>query len=407
MSLKGKKILLGISGSIAAYKSAMLTRYFIKKGAEVKVIMTQAATNFISPLTFSTLSKHPVTTQFFSKQEAVWNNHVELGLWADILLIAPASANTLAKMANGICDNVLLATYLSAKCPVFFAPAMDLDMWLHPATQNNIELLKTYGNHLISVEHGELASGLVGKGRLAEPENIVAQLEEYLFQTRVQKLKGQKILITAGPTYEPLDPVRFIGNHSSGKMGIALAEIAFEHGAFVSLVLGATNLRPRYKGIEVVAVRTAQEMFEATTTHFEESNVAILAAAVADFTPIEFSDTKIKKKGTDKGITLHLKRTKDILATLGEIKKARQILVGFALETNNEEENAQRKLQKKNLDFIVLNSLRDKGAGFKLDTNKITILDKHNKLQKFELKSKREAAEDIIQKVLEMKNALL
>ncbi len=407
VSLKGKKILLGISGSIAAYKSAMLTRFFIKKGAEVKVIMTQAATNFISPLTFSTLSKHPVTTQFFSKQEAVWNNHVELGLWADIMLIAPASANTLAKMANGICDNVLLATYLSAKCPVFFAPAMDLDMWLHPATQNNIELLKNYGNHLISVEHGELASGLVGKGRMAEPENIVAELEEYLFQNQVQKLKGQKVLITAGPTYEPLDPVRFIGNHSSGKMGIALAEVAFKHGASVSLVLGATSLRPRYKGIEVVAVRTAQQMFDATTVRFENSDVAILAAAVADFTPIEVSDTKIKKKKTDDGMTLRLKRTNDILATLGKTKKTTQTLVGFALETNNEVENAQRKLQKKNLDFIVLNSLRDKGAGFKFDTNKITILDKHNKLQEFELKSKREAAEDIIQKVLEMKSTLL
>ncbi|MEZ4887731.1 MAG: bifunctional phosphopantothenoylcysteine decarboxylase/phosphopantothenate--cysteine ligase CoaBC [Chitinophagales bacterium] len=406
MHLKGKKILLGITGSIAAYKAAILTRLFIKEGAEVRVIMTQAATDFISPLTFSTLSKHPVVTQFFSSQEQVWNNHVELGLWADLMLIAPTSANTLAKMANGICDNVLLATYLSAKCPVFVAPAMDLDMWLHPAIQTNIDRLTSYGNHLISVEHGELASGLVGKGRLAEPENIVLQIEEYLISCSPQPLKGQKILITAGPTYEAIDPVRFIGNHSSGKMGIALAETAFEQGATVCLVLGPTNFLPRYQGIEVIAVKTAQEMFDATTSRFEETDIAILSAAVADFTPIEVSDSKIKKKGEDTGMHLSLKRTKDILATLGENKKAHQLLIGFALETDNELENAQKKLQKKNLDGIVLNSLRDKGAGFKHNTNKITILDKYNRLQKFELKSKHEAAQDIIQKVLELKSSI-
>lgn len=408
MYLKGKKILLAISGSIAAYKSAMLTRLFVKEGAEIRVIMTQSATSFISPLTFSTLSKNPVITQFFSSQEEVWNNHVELGLWADLMLIAPASANTLAKMANGICDNVLLATYLSAKCPVFFAPAMDLDMWLHPSTQKNIQVLQSYNNHLIEVEHGELASGLVGKGRMAEPEDIVATIEEYFIQHSVQahELKGQQVLITAGPTYEAIDPVRFIGNRSTGKMGIALAEVAFEQGAEVRLVLGPTQLRPRYEGIEVVLARTAQEMFEAVMEKQNTLDIAILAAAVADFTPVEVSDSKIKKKGVEEGMTLTLKRTKDILATLGANKKERQILVGFALETDNELENAQKKLQKKNLDCIVLNSLRDKGAGFQHNTNKITILDKYNSLQKFELKSKKEAAQDIIQKVLELKRKM-
>ncbi len=406
MYLKGKKILLGISGSIAAYKSAMLTRLFVKEGAEVRVIMTQPATNFISPLTFSTLSKHPVVTQFFSSQEEVWNNHVELGLWADLMLIAPASANTLAKMANGICDNVLLATYLSAKCPVYFAPAMDLDMWLHPSTQKNIQTLNTYGNHLIEVEHGELASGLVGKGRMSEPESIVAAIEEHFIHHSPKPLEGQQVLITAGPTYEPIDPVRFVGNRSTGKMGIALAEVAYEQGANVRLVLGPTQLKPRYKGIEVVEVRTAQEMFEAAMVNQTRMDIAILAAAVADFTPSEVSNSKIKKKSGEEGMTLSLKRTKDILATLGQMKKPHQLLVGFALETNNELENAQKKLQKKNLDCIVLNSLRDKGAGFKHDTNKITILDKYNSLQKFELKSKREAAQDILQKVLELKRTM-
>lgn len=406
MYLQGKKILLAISGSIAAYKSAMLTRFLVKQGAEVRVIMTQSATNFISPLTFSTLSKHPVVTQFFSNQEEVWNNHVELGLWADVMLIAPATANTLAKMANGICDNVLLATYLSAKCPVFFAPAMDLDMWLHPSTQKNIKTLNTYGNHLIEVEHGELASGLVGKGRMAEPESIVEGLEEYFISHSPKPLKNQQVLITAGPTYEAIDPVRFIGNHSTGRMGIALAEVAFEQGANVKLVLGPTQLKPRYKGIEVVNVRTAQEMFEAAMVNQAQIDIAILAAAVADFTPSEVSSSKIKKKSDEKGMTLSLKRTKDILATLGKNKKAHQLLVGFALETDNELENAQKKLQKKNLDCIVLNSLRDKGAGFKHNTNKITILDKYNSLQKFELKSKKEAAQDILRKVLELKRKM-
>ncbi|MGB0930538.1 MAG: bifunctional phosphopantothenoylcysteine decarboxylase/phosphopantothenate--cysteine ligase CoaBC [Chitinophagales bacterium] len=406
MYLKGKKILLAISGSIAAYKSAMLTRLFVKQGAELRVIMTQSATNFISPLTFSTLSKNSVVTQFFSSQEEVWNNHVELGLWADLMLIAPASANTLAKMANGICDNVLLATYLSAKCPVFFAPAMDLDMWLHPSTQRNLQTLNSYGNHLIEVEHGELASGLIGKGRMAEPESILNTIEEYFVNHLEKPLENQQVLITAGPTHEALDPVRFIGNRSTGRMGIALAEVAFEQGAYVRLVLGPTQLKPRYKGIEVVKVRTAQEMFEAAMQKQAEVDIAILAAAVADFTPSEVSSSKIKKKNNEDGMTLSLKRTKDILATLGENKKTHQILVGFALETNNELANAQKKLQKKNLDCIVLNSLRDKGAGFKHNTNKITILDKYNSIQKFELKSKKEAAEDILRKVLELKQKM-
>ncbi|MGB0838531.1 MAG: bifunctional phosphopantothenoylcysteine decarboxylase/phosphopantothenate--cysteine ligase CoaBC [Chitinophagales bacterium] len=410
MQLKGKKILLGICGSIAAYKSAFLTRLLVKQGAEVRVIMTQAATHFITPLTLSTLSKNPVVTQFFTSQEQLWNNHVELGLWADLLLVAPVSGSTLAKMANGLCDNVLVATYLSARCPVFFAPAMDLDMWLHPSTQRNVVSLQAAGNVLVPVGTGELASGLVGKGRMAEPESIVQQLVTHFAHetpnlSNSEKntlLLGQRVLITAGPTYEPIDPVRFIGNRSSGKMGVELADAAQKMGAKVTLILGPSHLRPQSPHIEVVQVKTAQEMFEATVPRFKQNcTIAILAAAVSDYTPKEVSRNKIKKKG-EQGLTLQLTKTKDILAHLGSLKQNHQLLVGFALETNNEVENAKKKLLKKNLDFIVLNSLKDKGAGFKHNTNKISILDKHNNIKKFELKSKAAVAIDILNKALAM-----
>ncbi len=413
--LKGKKILLGICGSIAAYKAAFLTRLLVKQGADVRVIMTQSASDFISPLTLSTLSKNEVVSSFFTNQEQQWNNHVALGLWADIMLVAPASANTLAKMANGFCDNVLTATYLSARCPVFVAPAMDLDMWLHPSTQRNIQALLAAGNQLIPVEDGELASGLVGKGRLAEPENIVQFLASYINssqngQAQVHAdmptsnskdslpLAGKKVLITAGPTYEPIDPVRFIGNRSSGKMGIALAEAAQKKGAKVCIVLGPTELRPSHPAIEVISVQTAEEMYQATVTQFADTDIGILAAAVSDYTPAQISDVKIKKKTNN--LSLELVKTKDILKHLGSIKQAPQFLVGFALETNNELENAKAKLTKKNLDFIVLNSLQDKGAGFRHNTNKITILDKYNNIEKYQLKSKQDVAKDIIQKIV-------
>ncbi len=393
------KVLLGVCGSIAAYKSALLVRLLVKEGFEVRVVMTQDAAEFITPLTLSTLSKNAVVSSFTNGEGAMWNNHVELGLWADLMLIAPASANTLAKMANGICDNVLLATYLSAKCPVFFAPAMDLDMWKHASTQRNIATLQSYGNTMIDVEDGELASGLVGKGRMAEPESILDFVREQAIGAQgVQSFKGKKVLLTAGPTYEPIDPVRFIGNRSSGKMGIAIAEAAYARGAEVSIVLGPTNQRPRYAGIEVISVTTAEQMFQETTSRFDKADLGILTAAVADFTPASVSDQKIKKK-SGQGMSLELGRTKDILRYLGEHKNAGQMLVGFALETQNGIENAQKKLIKKNLDFIVLNSLADKGAGFQHDTNKITILDRHNNIRKFELKSKRMVASDILDQV--------
>ncbi len=390
------KVLLGICGSIAAYKSAMLVRLLVKEGYEVKVIMTDDACEFITPLTLSTLSKNAVVTSFTTGKGGLWNNHVELGLWADCMLIAPASANTLAKMANGICDNVLLATYLSAKCPVMIAPAMDLDMWKHPSTQSNIERLKSFGNTIIDVEDGELASGLVGKGRMAEPENILDFLRQRAARSDERKhFAGKRFVLTAGPTFEPIDPVRFIGNRSSGKMGIAIAEAAYAAGAEVTIVLGPTNRRPVFAGIEVISVMTAEEMFQETTKRFPAADVGILTAAVADFTPMTKADQKIKKKKGE-GMSLELGRTKDILKHLGEHKQAHQKLVGFALETQNGIENAQKKLIKKNLDFIVLNSLADKGAGFQHDTNKITILDKHNNIKKFELKSKKLVASDIL-----------
>lgn len=397
-SLKGKKILLGISGSIAAYKAAFLTRLLVKAEAEVQVLMTSDATNFISPLTLSTLSKNPVYSAVSSAEG--WNNHVDMGLWADAMVIAPLTANTLAKMAHGLCDSVILASYLSARCPVFFAPAMDVDMWHHPATKANVERLKSYGNHLIPVGSGELASGLVGEGRMAEPEDILALLNDFFAQR--QDLQGQTALVTAGPTYEPLDPVRFIGNRSSGKMGIALAEELANRGAKVQLILGPSKLSVSHANIQTTSVGTAQEMYEAAHLHFPQCTVAILAAAVADYRPAIVADKKIKKSGDQMGIDLE--KTPDIAASLGKIKGAKQLIVGFALETNNELENAKKKRIKKNFDFIVLNSLRDKGAGFNHNTNKITIVHP-DEVVNFELKSKKAVAKDIVNELLKVINS--
>ncbi len=402
--LSGKKILLGVSGGIAAYKTASLVRLFIKAGAHVQVVMTPASKDFVTPLTLSTLSKNPVYSSFFEedndsekqpKQDALWNNHVELGLWADLMLIAPATANTLSKMANGNCDNLLIATYLSAKCPVYFAPAMDLDMYKHPSTISSFNLLKQFGNIMIPAESGELASGLSGEGRMAEPENIIDFLEKDL-ESKLP-LKGKKILITAGPTYEAIDPVRFIGNHSSGKMGFDIAAKAAELGATVNLISGPTYLNVKNPVINLVKVTSAQQMYEACHQYYNEADVAICAAAVADYRPKFVADQKIKKN--DSSFTIELEKTKDILASLGEIKK-NQFLVGFALETENEIENAKVKIQKKNLDLIVLNSLQDEGAGFGKQTNKVTFIDRHFKVEPMPLKSKEAVAEDIINKVI-------
>ncbi|MBK9337030.1 MAG: bifunctional phosphopantothenoylcysteine decarboxylase/phosphopantothenate--cysteine ligase CoaBC [Lewinellaceae bacterium] len=393
-----KKVILGISGSIAAYKAAHLTRLLVKAGAEVRVLMTESATDFITPLTLSTLSKQPVLTEV--RSESAWNNHVEMGLWADALLVAPATANTLAKLANGLCDNILSAVYLSARCPVFVAPAMDVDMWRHPATRGNLERLQAHGVHIIPVEHGELASGLVGEGRMAEPETILRFLE--IFFSKNNLLAGKKALVTAGPTFEPLDPVRYIGNHSSGKMGIALAEALARQGAEVTLVLGPTHLRPSNPEIEVVPVVSAQEMYEACMPIFPTADIIVLAAAVADYRPKSVSATKIKKKETD--MQIELARTVDIAAALGRSKQPGQILVGFALETNDEEANALAKLEKKNLDFIVLNSLRDTGAGFGHDTNKIAILRRDGSKTAFDLKVKTAVAEDIVTEIARAAN---
>lgn len=394
----GKKIILAVSGSIAAYKTAFLVRLLVKAGAEVQVLMTEAATEFITPLTLSTLSKRPVFTKVIAEEE--WNNHVHLGLWADAMIVAPATANTLAKLAHGICDNIVSAVYLSARCPVFFAPAMDLDMWKHPATLNNVNRLKSFGNHFIPVGFGELASGLTGEGRMAEPGEIVAFLNHF-FQKR-QNFTEKKVLITAGPTYEPIDPVRFIGNRSSGKMGMAIAEAFAGRGANVTLVLGPSKLSAAHPNIEIVRVETAQEMYEAATRHFEKSDIAVLAAAVADYRPQIVAKQKIKKK--EDGMTIDLEKTPDIAASLGKLKLPGQVIVGFALETNNEVANAQEKLKKKNFDFIVLNSLQDAGAGFNFDTNKITILHRGNKRKDFELKSKAEVAQDIVDEVLALQS---
>jgi len=400
--LSGKNILLGISAGIAAYKTASLVREFIKAGANVKVIMTPASKDFVTPLTLSTLSKNPVHSSFYNEDDenAEWNNHVELGLWADYFLVAPATANTLSKMASGTCDNLLLATYLSAKCPVYFAPAMDLDMYKHPSTLNTFNTLESFGNIMIPATTGELASGLVGQGRLAEPEDIVAFIEANILKKL--PLRGKKILITAGPTYEALDPVRFIGNHSSGKMGFEIAKASANLGAEVCLITGPTHQEVKHSFIEVIPVVSAEDMYNATHKYFKTVDVAILSAAVADYKPKEFSNSKIKKK--DAAFILELEKTKDILASLGAIK-TKQILVGFALETDNELENTKGKLKKKNLDLIVLNSLKDKGAGFKSDTNKVTIIDSKNNIKTYKLKSKAEVATDILSVITQKLNA--
>lgn len=400
------KIVLGISGSIAAYKAALLTRLWAKRGDEVQVLMTDSAADFIAPLTLSTLSKRPVLSSV--RSEAGWNNHVELGLWADVMVVAPATANTLAKLANGLCDNILGAVYLSARCTVFVAPAMDVDMWHHPATQANLQRLREHGVHLIPVGTGELASGLVGEGRMAEPEEIVAFVEKTLTARAARLapqpalLAGKRALVTAGPTFEPLDPVRFIGNHSSGKMGIAIAEALVAQGMEVTLVLGPTDLRPKNPVVRVISVVSAQEMYTACASVFPETDIAVLAAAVADYRPKVFSDTKIKKRDDD--LRIELEKTIDIAATLGKTKRPDQILVGFALETHDEQAHAQAKLEKKNFDFIVLNSMQDVGAGFGHDTNKVSIFRRDGSRQDFPLKNKTDVAWDIVAEIARLAN---
>ena len=391
--LKGKKILLGITGSIAAYKSILLVRLLVKAGAEVKVIMTPAAKDFAPALSLSTLSKNPVLTDLFDEQS--WSNHVMLGRWADLMIIAPLSCNSLAKMANGQCDNLLLAVYLSATCPVAIAPAMDEDMWHHPSTKQNLTQLEKFGNHIIPVNHGELASGLIGEGRMAEPEAIADWISAFFNQQT--SLQGKKALVTAGPTYEHIDPVRFMGNHSSGKMGIALAEELNRRGAAVTLVLGPVSMPVTLPGIAIIHVRSADDMYQACHACFDQMDLAIMAAAVADYTPVTRADEKIKKK--EEQLTITLQKTKDILRSLGEQKKAGQVLIGFALETNNEAAHAKEKLISKKADMIVLNSLKDAGAGFGTDTNKITIFDKSGKQFDFEMKSKKAVAADIINSI--------
>jgi len=394
--LRGKKIILGVCGGIAAYKAAILTRLLVKSGASVKVIMTPSAQDFITPLTLSTLSKSPVLGSFTENDS--WQNHVALGMWADALLIAPATANTIGKMANGMCDNLLLAVYLSAKCPVFIAPAMDLDMLQHPATLTNLEKIKGYGNTIIDPVYGELASGLVGTGRLAEPEEIVSHLENF-FSTH-QKLSGKKALVTAGPTYEAIDPVRFVGNYSSGKMGFAIAEELANAGATVQLVSGPTHQNTHHPRISIQRVTSAEEMFEASTAVFPAMDIAVLAAAVSDYKPVTKATQKIKKMESD--LALSLTKTKDIAASLGELKHNGQIVVGFALETENENANAIKKLESKNFDLIILNSLNDKGAGFGHDTNKITIIDRRHHEKSFDLKDKAAVARDIVQAIVDI-----
>jgi phosphopantothenoylcysteine decarboxylase/phosphopantothenate--cysteine ligase len=400
--LSGKKIVLGISGGIAAYKTANLVRLFIKAGAEVQVIMTPSAKDFITPLTLSTLSKKPVFSEFYDKENdnEQWNNHVEFGLWADLILIAPATANTLAKMVSGTCDNLLLATYLSAKCSVYIAPAMDLDMYKHPSTIASLHSLQSFGNQIIPAESGELASGLSGEGRMAEPENILSFIEADL--EGKLPLKGKKIVITAGPTYESIDPVRFIGNHSTGKMGFDLANAAAKLGASVFLISGPTNCEILEKSIQLIPVVSAQDMYDACHIYYDTVDIVIAAAAVADYRPKHVANQKIKK--SDSNFFIELEKTKDILLSLGESKK-KQFLVGFALETENEIENAKLKVKKKNLDLIILNSLQDKGAGFGQPTNKITFIDKDFNIEPMELKSKEEVALDILNKIIQQYNA--
>ena len=391
--LENRKIVLGVTGSIAAYKACILARLLIKKGAEVQVVMTPSAKEFITPLTLATLTQKPVVSEFFDRRDGSWHSHVSLGLWADAMLVAPASASTIGKMANGIADNMLVTTYLSMKAPVFVAPAMDLDMYAHPSTQANLQKLQSYGNHIIEPGTGFLASKLEGKGRMEEPEKIVEVLEQYF--AKQQKLAGKKVLITAGPTYEKIDPVRFIGNYSSGKMGFALAGVCAEQGAEVTLICGPVMLQTSHPNIKRIDVESAQQMYEAATKHFPKTDIAILCAAVADFTPKTTADKKIKRKGDD--LTIKLQPTQDIAAALGAQKKKEQVLVGFALETDNELKNAKDKMERKNLDLIVLNSLQDKGAGFRVDTNKVTIIDRHNGLTAYDTKTKREVAEDIVE----------
>jgi phosphopantothenoylcysteine decarboxylase/phosphopantothenate--cysteine ligase len=400
--LKGRKILLGVTGGIAAYKAATIVRLFVKEGAEVKVVMTPLAKEFITPLTLATLSKNPILVDFFDPEDGRWNSHVDLGMWADAYLIAPATANTIGKMAAGIADNLLLTTYLSSRCPVFLAPAMDLDMLAHAATVRNIATLKSFGNHVIEPGTGELASGLDGKGRMAEPEVIVKEIKEFFSKKKITELplRGKKVFINAGPTVEPIDPVRYISNHSSGRMGIALADGAAALGAKVTLVLGPVALKPSSAYVHTVSVTTAAEMTEASVEAFRECDIAILAAAVADFTPETISGTKIKRgRGA---MVLRLKPTEDIAALLGSRKTQHQFLVGFALETNDEVSNAIAKLKRKNLDMIVLNSLGDEGAGFGHETNRITIIDRNNNIDKFELKTKGEVASDILHKIISL-----
>ena len=396
LNLQGKKLLLGVTGSIAAYKAALLVRLLVKKGAEVQVIMTDSATGFITPLTLSTLSKRPVFTSFTNGENGMWNNHVDLGLWADAMIIAPATAKTLSKCRSGHCDDLLTAVYLSARCPVFFAPAMDVDMYTHPSTTSNISALKDYGNFFISPGYGELASGLVGDGRLAEPETIVDVLEKFFSKTTLAT--GKKVLITAGPTVQPIDPVRFISNRSSGKMGYAIAHAFAMAGAQVTLISGPTDLTVPDSSIHFIPIETAEEMYLESEKYFPDNDVIIFAAAVADYTPSHVAAQKIKKQGQT--MALELTKTKDIAGLLGKTKKNGQLVIGFALETENELEYAFDKLQRKNLDFIIVNSLNDAGAGFAHDTNKISVIDKHKNTSHFSLKSKDKVAQDILEIVL-------
>jgi len=397
MTFKDKHIVLGITGSIAAYKAASLARLFVKEGAEVQIIMTPAGKEFITPVTLSALTGKPVVSEFFGANDGTWHSHVDLGLWADFMIVAPATASTLGKMANGIADNMLVTTYMSMKAPVFIAPAMDLDMFAHPSTTRNLSLLQSYGNHIIEPAAGELASHLIGKGRMEEPENIVDYIRRFF--EKQQTLSKKKILITAGPTYEKIDPVRFIGNYSSGKMGFALAEECAERGAEVTLIAGPVSLEVSHPNIKCIDVESAEEMYQMSIQEFPFADAAILCAAVADYRPKEQSENKIKRE-EDNDLTIELIANKDIAASLGKMKKENQLLIGFALETNNEEQNALNKIEKKNLDYIVLNSLNDAGAGFKYDTNKIAIIDKKGNRMDFELKDKSLVAKDIIDATL-------
>lgn len=399
--LKGKHIILGISGGIAAYKAVSLLRLFVKAGADVQVVITPAGKEFITPVTLSALSGHPVISEFFTANTGSWNSHVDLGLWADAVVIAPATASTIAKMANGVADNMLITTYLSAKAPVFIAPAMDLDMFAHPSTQRNLDWLRSYGNHIIEPASGELASHLIGKGRMEEPEQIFKVVADFL--TRRKDMEGKKVMITAGPTYEKIDPVRFIGNYSSGKMGYALAEECAERGAEVVLISGPVSIKAHHPSINVVSVESAQQMHDAALSAFADSDEAIMCAAVADYAPVVVAEKKIKREKDDIPV-IELKKNPDIAAALGKIKKPGQMLVGFALETDNEMANAQSKLERKNLDMIVLNSLADKQAGFGVDTNKVTIIEKDGTVHSYEVKPKKEVAADIVDLITAKQN---